>query len=88
MAREQYGDVNVEVYYHPKHNYNTASIIDRLKDSPGRSGGFLLPSPPKTLMPLSQSSKRNAIDASETTFFLKSRFMHLQYLKYWILTHL
>jgi|GEM_PF-840732 len=33
VTREQYGDVNVEVYYHPKHNYNTDRIIDGLKDS-------------------------------------------------------
>ncbi len=33
VAREQYKGVNVEVYYHPKHDYNIASIIDGLKDS-------------------------------------------------------
>jgi len=33
VVREQYKDVNVEVYYHPKHNYNITSILDGLKDS-------------------------------------------------------
>jgi len=33
VAREQHNGVNVEVYYHPKHNYNIQSIIDGLKDS-------------------------------------------------------
>jgi hypothetical protein len=33
VAREQYKDVNVEVFYHPLHNYNITSILDGLKDS-------------------------------------------------------
>ena len=33
VAREQYKGVNLEVYYHPKHNYNISSILDGLKDS-------------------------------------------------------
>jgi ABC-2 type transport system permease protein len=33
VTREQYKDVNVEVYYHPKHNYNIDRIIAGLKDS-------------------------------------------------------
>jgi ABC-type transport system involved in multi-copper enzyme maturation permease subunit len=33
VVREQYKNVNVEVYYHPKHNYNITSILDGLKDS-------------------------------------------------------
>jgi ABC-type transport system involved in multi-copper enzyme maturation permease subunit len=33
VSREQYKGVNVEVYYHPKHNYNIRSILDGLKDS-------------------------------------------------------
>jgi len=33
VVREHYKDVNVEVYFHPKHNYNITSIIDGLKDS-------------------------------------------------------
>ncbi len=33
VSREQYKGVNVEVYYHPKHDYNITSILDGLKDS-------------------------------------------------------
>ena len=33
VVREQYKDINVEVFYHPKHNYNITSILDGLKDS-------------------------------------------------------
>ena len=33
IAREEYKGVNVEVYYHPKHDYNITSILDGLKDS-------------------------------------------------------
>ncbi len=33
VAKEQYKDVNVEVYYHPKHGYNIQRIMDGLKDS-------------------------------------------------------
>ena len=33
VAREDYKGVNVEVYYHPTHDYNITSIIDGLKDS-------------------------------------------------------
>jgi len=33
VSREQYKGVNVEVYYHPEHNYNITSILDGLKDS-------------------------------------------------------
>ena len=33
VTREQYKDVNVEVYYHPKHNYNIDRILAGLKDS-------------------------------------------------------
>ncbi|NQU32834.1 MAG: hypothetical protein HQ521_06330 [Bacteroidetes bacterium] len=33
VAREQYNGVNIEVYYHPKHNYNIPRILDGLKDS-------------------------------------------------------
>ncbi|MCD4683977.1 MAG: hypothetical protein K8R86_11895, partial [Bacteroidales bacterium] len=33
VAREQYKDINVEVYYYYKHNYNITSILDGLKDS-------------------------------------------------------
>jgi hypothetical protein len=32
-VKEQYKDVNVEVYYHPEHNFNIPSILDGLKDS-------------------------------------------------------
>jgi len=33
VKREDYNGVNIEVYYHPKHDYNLSSIIDGLKDS-------------------------------------------------------
>lgn len=33
VARENYKGVNLEVYYHPKHDYNISSILDGLKDS-------------------------------------------------------
>jgi len=33
VVREEYKDINVEVYFHPKHNYNISSILDGLKDS-------------------------------------------------------
>jgi ABC-2 type transport system permease protein len=33
IAKENYKGVNLEVYYHPKHDYNITSIIDALKDS-------------------------------------------------------
>lgn len=33
VAREEYNDVNIEVFYHPKHDYNLNSIINGLKDS-------------------------------------------------------
>ncbi len=33
VAKEIYKGINVEVYYHPKHNFNTQSIMDGLKDS-------------------------------------------------------
>jgi hypothetical protein len=33
VSREEYNGVNVEVYYHPKHNFNITSILEGLKDS-------------------------------------------------------
>lgn len=33
VAWEQYNGVNIEVYYHPKHDYNIPRILDGLKDS-------------------------------------------------------
>ena len=33
IARENYDGVNIEVYYHPKHNYNVSRIVDGLIDS-------------------------------------------------------
>jgi ABC-type transport system involved in multi-copper enzyme maturation permease subunit len=33
VSKEEYNGVNVEVYYHPRHNYNISSIIGGLKDS-------------------------------------------------------
>jgi len=33
VTREQYKDVNIEVYFHPEHNYNIENIIAGLKDS-------------------------------------------------------
>ncbi len=33
VAKEHYKGVDIEVYYHPEHNYNLSSIINGLKDS-------------------------------------------------------
>jgi len=33
MQQQQYEDVNIEVYYHPEHDYNIQSIMEGLSDS-------------------------------------------------------
>ncbi|MEA3479294.1 MAG: M1 family aminopeptidase, partial [Bacteroidota bacterium] len=49
IAREQYKGVNVEVYYHPKHNYNITSILDGLKDSYDYGNKYFSPYPYRDL---------------------------------------
>ena len=45
VAKEKYKGVNLEVYYHPKHNYNITSIIDGLKDSYDYANKYFSPYP-------------------------------------------
>ena len=49
IEKEKYKGVDIEIYYHPQHNYNITSIMDGLKDSYDYGNKYFSPYPYRDL---------------------------------------